>query len=145
MIRQRRMWACTHAIGLGVLLVGIGCTRSQPNVATITGEVRLDGQPLEQGSIRFLPAEGVEGSVAGGEIVNGHYQLSGKAGPAIGWNRVEINGTRKTGRMISKPFPQRGTVEETVEAIPPRFNTASTLRFEVETGDNTADFEVTAK
>jgi hypothetical protein len=32
-----------------------------------------------------------------------------------------------------------------VIAIPPRFNSASTLKVEVQPGDNTADFQVTSK
>ena len=47
--------------------------------------------------------------------------------------------------MIPKPFPSRGKMtEEQVEAVPPRFNSASTLKFEVKPGDNTADFEVSS-
>jgi hypothetical protein len=127
------------------LLLCIGCGKSQSNVATIAGEVKLDGQPLEQGSIRFLPMQGVEGSLASGEIVKGRYQITGKAGPAIGWNRVEINGSRKTGRMIPKPFPEQDMIDERVEAVPPQFNTDSTLQFDVKPGENSADFEVTSK
>jgi hypothetical protein len=123
----------------------IGCGRIQPNIAAISGNVKLDGHPLEQGSIHFLPMEGVEGSLAGGAIVKGRYQIIGKAGPAIGWNRVEISGSRKTGRMIERPFPQHGTTEETVEAVAPLFNAESTLKYEVQPGDNAADFEVTSK
>lgn len=128
-----------------LVLACVGCGYRNDNLATITGEVKLDGQPLEQGTIRFLPSEGVAGSIASGAIVKGQYRLSGRAGPAIGWNRVELNGTRKTGRMIEKPFPQHGTVEEMVEAIPPQFNTTSTIKFEVKRGENTADFAVTSK
>ena len=88
----------------------------------------------------------MKGTVAGGEIVKGRYQLSGKAGPAVGWNRVEIRAMRKTGKMVPMPFPARGKmVEEQVEAIPPRFNSASTLKVEVKPGDNTADFAVESK
>jgi hypothetical protein len=127
------------------LFLGIGCGKSHPNAATISGAVKLDGKPIERGSIQFLPMQGVEGSIANGEIVEGRYQLSGKAGPAIGWNRVEISGSRKTGRMVPEPYPKRGMREETVEAVTPRFNSASTLKFEVKPGENTADFEVSSK
>jgi hypothetical protein len=132
-------------VGLFLVLCCMGCGHRNDNRAAITGKVTLDRQPLEQGSIRFLPTEGVEGAIACAAIVNGRYQLSVKAGPALGWNRVEINGARKTGRMIDKPFPQRGMTEETVEAVPPQYNTASTLKFEAKPGDNAADFDLTSK
>ena len=128
------------------LVVASGCGKNGTNRGAISGEVKLDGRPLEQGSILFTPIEGTKGTVAGGEIANGRYQLSGKAGPTIGWNRIEIRGTRKTGKMVPMPFPARGKmVEEQVEAIPPRFNSGSTLKVEVRPGDNTADFDVTSK
>jgi hypothetical protein len=127
------------------LLSCMGCGRGHPNLATISGKVKLDGQPVQQGSIQFLPMQGVEGSIANGEIVEGRYRISGKAGPAIGWNRVEISSSRKTGRLVPEPYPKHGTREETVEAVAPRFNSASTLKFEVKPGENTADFEVTSK
>lgn len=143
--RSDRFLACVCILCVGVLLAEPGCSKDGANNGAIQGEVKLDGKPLEQGTIRFLPAQGVKGAIAATEIVKGKYQFTGKAGPAVGMNRVEINGVRKTGRVIKKVFPQHGTTEETVEAIAPRFNSKSTLTFEIKPGDNTADFEVTSK
>ena len=142
---KRQMWSCIHVVCFCGFLVGMGCNQGRSNIASITGEVKLDGNPLEQGLIRFFPLESTEGSITSGEIIQGRYHISGKAGPAIGWNRVEINGTRRTGRMTPKPFPQRGTMEETVEAVAPTFNSESVLTYEVKLGNNTADFEVASK
>jgi hypothetical protein len=48
----------------------------------------------------------------------------------------------KTGKMVPMPFPSQDKMaEEQVEAIPPRFNSASTLKVEVKPGENTADVE----
>jgi hypothetical protein len=139
-----RVPSCAY-VGLFLVLLCTGCGNRHENRASISGEMKLDGRPIEQGSIQFLPMQGVEGSITGGDVVKGRYQLSGKAGPAVGWNRVEIHGLRKTGKTIPKPFPQQGTVEELVEAVAPRYNSESTLKVEVKPGDNTADFEVTSK
>jgi hypothetical protein len=132
---------------VGLLLISLytGCSGRPENRVTISGEVKLDGKPIERGVIQFLPMQGVEGPIANGEIVQGRYQMSGKTGPAIGWNRVEINASRKTGRMVPKPYPKRGTMEETFEAVAPCYNSATTLKFEVQPGENTADFEVGSK
>jgi hypothetical protein len=131
---------------LVLLLIATGCAKTDANRGTITGQVKLDGQPLEQGSILFTPAEGVKGVVTGGEIKDGKYQLTGKAGPSIGSNRVEIRAVRKSGKMVQKPMAPAGEmVEEMAEAVAPQFNSASTLKFDVKAGDNTADFEVKSK
>ena len=60
----------------------------------------------------------------------------------IGWHRVEICVPSKTGKMIRKPFPSRGTMEEEVEAVASRFNSEFTLKVEIKPGENAADFEV---
>jgi hypothetical protein len=124
------------------LLAGSACNRTDLCTASIEGEVRLDGKSLEQGVIRFCPMQGVAGAIAGSEIHDGRYRISDKAGPAIGWNRVEISGSRKTGRMIPAPFPQQGMIEERAEVVPPQFNKESTLKYEVKPGSNGADFSI---
>ena len=85
--------------------------------------------------------------MSGGQIENGRYQIAGENGPAIGWNRVEIRAVRKTGKMVQKPLSPLGEmIEETVDvAIPARFNSASILKVEVKSGDNRADFDVSAR
>jgi hypothetical protein len=132
-------------VALFCMLVCTGCGSRHDNRATITGEVTLAGQPIDRGSIEFAPMQGVEGSISSAEIVGGRYQLSGKTGPAVGWNRVKVHASRKTGKTIQRPFPQRGTMEETAETVAPRFNAQSTLKFEVRPGENTTDFDVASK
>jgi hypothetical protein len=129
-----------------VLLLACGCGGSRADRGAVGGAVTLDGKPVERGSILFTPIEGTHGAVAGGEIQNGHYQLPARIGPAVGRNRVEIRAMRKTGKMVPKAFGRPGEmVPEQVEAIPPRFNTASTLTAEIKPGDNTAGFDVSSR
>jgi hypothetical protein len=129
-----------------MLLLALGCGGGVKDRGAITGTVKLDGKPVEKGSILFTPIEGASGTVAGGEIENGRYQLSEANGPAIGSNRVEIRAMRKTGKMIPKPFSPPGTmIAEQIEVIPPRFNSESTLMVDVKAGDNAADFEVSSQ
>lgn len=124
----------------------IGCGRTDPNRGAIEGAVTLDGKPLENGSIQFEPMEGTTRVVVGGPIERGQYRLSGKNGPTVGLNRVAIRAARKTGKTIPKPMAPPGeTVEEWVESVAHKFNTDSTLTFDVKPGDNTADFAVESK
>jgi hypothetical protein len=128
-----------------MLLFAFGCGGAGSNRGNVKGTVKLDGKPVEQGSILFTPMDGTSGSVAGGEIINGQYQLASKSGPAIGWNRVEIRAMRKTGQMVQKAFAPPGEmIPEQVEAVPPKFNSDSELKFEIKPGDNTANFDLTS-
>jgi hypothetical protein len=121
----------------------VGCGGGKSDRGAISGTVRLDGKLLERGSILFTPIEGTRGAVAGGEILDGRYELPAMRGPAIGSNRVEIRAMRKTGKMAPKAFGRPGeVVPEQAEAIPPQFNSKSKLKAKVDAGDNTADFDV---
>ena len=123
-----------------------GCNADNTRRGEVGGHVTLDGRPVEQGSILFTPIDGTHGVVTGGEIKSGRYGLSAAKGPSVGWNRVEIRAVRKTGKMIPKGLGGTGEmVEEQVEAVAPRFNTESTLTFEIKPGENMADFEVLSR
>lgn len=135
-------------VGLLLLMVSVmaGCGKKDFERGDIRGEVKLDGHLLDHGSILFLPVDGTQGTATGGKIAMGLYQLSGAAAPAVGQYRVEIRSMRKTGKTIPKPYAKSGeTVDEQVEAVPPRFNSASILKAEVKSGENTANFEVASK
>jgi hypothetical protein len=59
---------------------------------------------------------------------------------------VEIRALKKTGKMVQKPFARQGDMmEEIGAAVAPRYNSDSTLKFEIKPGDNTADFAVESK
>jgi hypothetical protein len=135
----------TGILGTALLLAVAGCGKHGSHAA-ISGAVQLDGKPLEKGSILFMPMKGTEGVVTGGEIVDGHYELKGDHGPAIGWNRVEVQAVKRSGKMVQDPMGPKGQqVEMLLGAVAPRFNGSSTLKFEVKPGDNTADFQVESK
>ena len=128
------------------LTATLGCGGTDPNRSAIGGYVTLDGKPVEQGSIVFMPVDGTTGAAAGGPIEGGRYQIAAKDGAAVGWNRVEVRAVRKTGRMIPKGLGGTGKmIEEQVEGAAARFNAKSTLKINVKSADNTADFEVTSK
>ena len=135
-----------RAVCAGAFLFAAGCGHSGPERGAVSGEVTLDGQPLEQGSILFAPVDGTKGVVTGGPITGGKYSLSGEDGPTVGTNRVEIRAVKKTGKMVPKPLAPPGEMTELIiEAIPPRFNSASTLKTEIKPGQNKADFKVESK
>jgi hypothetical protein len=127
-------------------MVAPGCGKSDANRATICGQVTLDGKPIEQGSISFTPIQGAQGTAVGATIKDGQYRLSAAQGPGIGMNRVEISSIRKTGRKIAKGMGGTGlTMEETAEAVAPRFNSNSNVTLEIKAGDNVGNFEAFSK
>jgi hypothetical protein len=113
----------------------------------VSGKVTLDGQPVETGSISFVPIEGTQSPTAGAEIIDGEYEIPQAGGPKLGVFRVEIRSQRKTGKKIPAGSPaQPGTmVDETVEAIPRQYNKQSKLRAELKPGSNPLDYELTSK
>jgi hypothetical protein len=130
------------AVLLCLVAALVGCGR-RGNHAAISGQVTLDGQPLEQGSILFVPIEGTQGVPTGAEIKAGQYRLSSTNGPPVGRNRVEITAVRPTGKMVPDPLGAPGSQRELfVSAVATRFNADSKLTCDVQAGDNTANFEV---
>ena len=137
-----------HKLAGGVSLLAscvallVGCSDGAPNRATVFGAVTLDGQPLESGSIDFFPAEGTRGPTAGATIDGGRYRIESAKGVAVGKNRVEIHGMRKTGESAADPFGRGTQIDKFVESVPAKYHSESTLIREVVAGENEIDFEI---
>jgi hypothetical protein len=129
-------------IALLFLALGLAGCGSDPR-AGIHGQVLLDGEPLEVGSILFQPAEGTQSPNAGASIIDGDYEVPRAKGPMAGSYRVEIHAFRKTGRKIT--ISNNALIDEEKEAIPARYNTKSTLLKTVNAGENVINFELTSK
>ena len=140
-----------NEIALGVIcgLMGLalaGCGETKSSRAEIRGEVTLDGKPLEQGAIRFIPVQAGSGTATGGDIKAGKYRIPADRGAALGTNRVEVTALRATGKRVPNPMGKPGdTVEMFEGAVAARFDSASTLTKVVEPGSNTANFAVESK
>jgi hypothetical protein len=126
------------------LILGLpGCGDS--NRGDLSGEVTLDGSPVESGAILLVPLDATGGTLTGGAIDNGKFSLTGKQAPAVGLYRVEIRASRKTGRLVQKAMGAPGErAEETAEGVAARFNSASELTVEIKRGVNEKNFAVTS-
>lgn len=137
-LKTCRLCAVSITIAWCALLVGCGGS----NLATIRGNVTLDGTPLEVGSIVFEPADRT-GPVAGGTIKDGKYLLAGDSGVVPGKKIVRINASRNTGRKIEAgPPAPAGTLVDEVVYVPDSYNEKSTLSVQVESGASSHDFEL---
>lgn len=123
-----------------------GCANNDAGRMEISGQVTLDGQPVEQGSISFIPTAGTRGPVAGGTIVAGKYHILASQGPVVGKQRVEIRAGRRTGRQVrATDFGEEGSIDEMVESVPAKYNTSSQLVYQVKPGRNLdVDFKLTS-
>lgn len=126
----------------GVLLLS-GCGGERIERCSVSGSVRLDGQPLAEGTILFSPQ--AQGPSAGGEIRDGVFTLSEQEGPSPGPYLVEINAYRPTGKT-ERDAATGETITLAESIIPPRYNRNSTLTVEVKAGEeNRFEFELQSK
>jgi hypothetical protein len=119
------------------LLAVAGCGSSdRPELGRVHGRVTMDGAPLVKAGIRFQPKAKGRESVASTDS-NGEYELtypgmSAVKGAGVGENTVRITTQR--------------TNDPRTETVPAKYNTQTTLRFDVQAGDNKeANFDLTSQ
>lgn len=131
------------SVSLLLLILSLGCGSGSTRVE---GNVKFDGQPIEQGTIVFEPADG-NGTVVGGTIRNGYYMLGKDLQLAPGNKLVRIKAMRATGKKVKAgpPAPDDAMVDEVQQYIPARYNDQSTLTTDLVGGNMTKDFELTSQ
>jgi hypothetical protein len=107
-----------------------------PPLGSVSGKVTLDGKPLPNAEVRFIPLEEGKNAERKGASValgvtdeNGQYRLyyvKDTLGAAVGPSRVSIAAKDNAGR----------------ERVRPEFNVQSTLQREVKSGSQQLDFDV---
>ena len=108
----------------------------------VLGNVSLDGNPLERGTIFFDPLPGIKGDPATGAILNGDYKVELSVGKYL----VKINGTKKTGNKMQKAMAPKGEmIDEEVEAVGAAYNSKTNLKQSIVVGENKGDFAVKSK
>lgn len=87
---------CTSTLLGCMLMFCASCTKNDGRQSA-SGQVTIDGQPIEKGSIMFLPLD--SGSIkTGGPIVNGKYDILTEKGPVSGKHRVLCFWEKDTGK-----------------------------------------------
>jgi hypothetical protein len=84
-----RVFAATF-VSVAVFLAG--CGPSGPTLATVSGKITLDGQPLPNVNVQFVPEKGGSPSY-GGTNANGEYELlhaQNRKGALLGKHLVDI-------------------------------------------------------
>ena len=120
------------------LLVLLGCQKDDgPAKSPVSGQVTLDGTPLAEGQISFMPGNGV-GISTGGKITNGTYRVD----VPLGEMRVEIRAPKKVGEKSAYDAPDSPKMPIFEEKIPVKYNANSELKTTVAKGANKADFKL---
>jgi hypothetical protein len=124
---------------LFALLLVCGCG---DGTAKVSGTVTLDGTPLEQGSISFLPING-NVKTTGGEIKAGQYVVQVPLGPM----KVCINSGKAVGKIKLYDTPNSRERTRFVELLPAKYSDIeqTELRLEIPPGDTVKDFDLTTK
>jgi hypothetical protein len=130
--------ACLCAMSL---LPIAGCGRGTE--ASVTGNVTLDGSPLDDATISFVPLAQEQRKAGWTTIREGKYAIPASSGLGTGQFRVEIRALRSTGEKNGQtdptlPVPAR-------EAVPGRYNSKSELVANIKPGENRSDFELKSK
>lgn len=116
---------------LGLVLAG--CDSGVKRVAVV-GNVMLDGEPVAEGNIVFLPGDADSGG-DGARIVDGEYRCEVTPGA----KRIRITADRR----VPGPNDRTGMPRHE-QYIPARYNRATTLKASIEQAQS-LDFPLTSK
>src|SRR4051794_20919306 len=130
-MRHSLRW--TWAVSAALASAGCGGAADDFPREPISGQVVLDGRPLETGLITFTPAGGGE-PVVSGVIKDGGFTLDRGDGPSPGTHRVDVWARKPTGKKVRNPDERGQFIDETREIVPARYNLNSELKAEVKQG-----------
>jgi hypothetical protein len=137
-----------------------GCNKG-PELGSVSGVVTMDGRPLPNAVVTFVPAAGGRAAI-GQTDANGQYKLVfvGTTGALVGQHRVSVTtvpkaqGSAPAGKMTEEEYQKQAAAgmdaaayekAQVVEPIPERYNTKTELVKEVKAGQNTINLELTSK
>ncbi|MCA9188587.1 MAG: hypothetical protein R3E01_16530 [Pirellulaceae bacterium] len=136
-------WYGKISVGHWLIITFVLVAGCQRGGGTIAGQITLDGRPLEGGWITFRPTQ--EGPSAAAEIKDGHYELPRDKPLTPGAYEVSIEYTKKTGRMIKhRDYPDE-EIEETVQVVPARYHSPTTLTRDIDGKSGSFDFDLQTK
>lgn len=114
----------------------LGC--GSDGLVSVTGTVKVDGQPVEQGGITFEPADG-KSQTTGATITSGVYS----ARVATGKMKVRINAPKVVGKRKAYDTPDSPELPITQD-LPAKYNTATELVRDI-SKDEKIDFDLSTK
>lgn len=121
---------------LTLVVLSAGCG-PKSDMTTVSGMVMVDGKPAEQGSISFIPVNGMT-ATTGAVIEEGKYVSQAP----LGESKVEIRVPKIVGKKKLYDTPDSPMQEIMEEVLPPKYNEATELRFTGVEGKNEKNWEL---
>lgn len=129
---------------LGVSVFMLGCSES-PN-CRVSGNVTLDGQPVADGMLMFIPAgQAPELKTVSALIENGQYVVERPKGLLPGTYKVAVTSEQPSGKKIEADPGSGVMIDEFVQVIPEKYNAQSTLTAEIAGDRDDLNFELTRR
>ena len=146
-VRDQRSLFMTVVLGL-TLLFCVGCgNKGSITAKVVEGEVRCEGKAVEEGMVRFVPAEGTRGPMSSAPIKHGKYRVEERGGVAPGEHRVEVDAWAVSTRKVATRGRFEPVSEQARERLGPEMfsDERSPLHFDVATGTDRFDIDLPAK
>jgi hypothetical protein len=132
-----------------IALAALGCGKESYRLASVSGQVRLNGKPLPRAWVHFAPKASKQ-NIAPGPTSHGRTDRDGRftlgvdpqhPGAVVGLNRVFIS-TLEEG---TGDVPDAGGMKTFRDRVPWRYNQETKLVYEVPLeGTSEADFDLKA-
>ncbi len=133
-----RSLAASALVCAVVVMALTGCGPAGPRKIKISGTVSLDGFPLAEGNVVFIPLDPALGA-AGGAIATGGFTIETYPGP----HRIEVYADKKESRPIGPDDPPELGFTLT-SLIPERYNKKTTLTFDVQSPQDRPELVLTS-
>ncbi|HKB41884.1 MAG TPA: hypothetical protein VKD72_35990 [Gemmataceae bacterium] len=139
------MHHCRIFLGLlgSCLVAGLaGCADSATKRYAVSGEVKWQGKPLDQGSITFLAEDPALGSGGGALIKDGQYSIPANQGLLPGRYKVAVSSADPK-KAVDPDAPPGAPGPVYKDRIQPKYNAQTILTADVKAeGPNKFNFEV---
>lgn len=111
-----------------------GCSKGKP-MGDVRGKVTLNGEPLAQGAVQFVPVNG-DTPTTGGVIRDGAFQVE----VPVAKQRVKIS----SNVVDKEKTPPNATADQIVmKSLPAKYNTHSDITLDVVSGANEVEYKLT--
>jgi hypothetical protein len=117
----------------------VGCSKG-PSKGLLSGKVTLNGVPIKNGTIRFMPIDG-KTTTTGGKITSGEYSVQAPV------NKFKVSINAADDNPQAKPPRSSISDDEPLakELIPLKYNVRTELTVDIKEGANNQDFVLTSR
>lgn len=140
------MFRSFKASGVALLFLVIAGCGGGDQFLHVEGQVNMDGQPLSEGLVMLLPPENsTDLTTVSTQVVDGHFEIARSKKLKAGSYKVAITSEQKSGRQVQAEPGSSEKVEQYVQVIPPKYNSATVLSVDIAGDRDDLLFEVSRK